>query len=156
MADVIALGDFRFTRKHHRTWDKRECQHKNTELDDNGNIVMCIDCGKQVDPYFVLRMLTEDWGRIQSAIEAKRQTVENEKERHIHLIAARKVESAWRNKHMVPTCPHCGEGISAHDGFGDSAISKQIDNARRLHRAATRAAAQTNSAPNPPNAQPAA
>lgn len=139
MAEVIELGEFRFARKHHRKWDKSECQHKYTELDDNGNIVMCMDCGKQVDAYFVLRMLTEDWGRIQSEIDIKRLCVEEEKGKHIHLIAARKVESAWRNKRMVPTCPHCGEGIAATDGFGGGMISKEIDNARRQRRIAERA-----------------
>ena len=139
MAQIVNLGEFRFQHKQFSRFKRDECQHKYTELDDNGNIVMCMDCGKQVDAYFVLRMLTEDWGRIQSEIEAKRQRVEEEKGKHIHLIAARKVESAWRNKRMVPTCPHCGEGIAATDGFGGGMISKEIDNARRQRRIAERA-----------------
>lgn len=142
MAQIVHLGEFRFQHKQFSRFKRDECLHKYTELDDNGNIVMCLDCGKQVDAYFVLRMLTEDWGRVQADIAAKWRRVEEEKDKHIHLLAARKVEAAWRDRRMVPTCPHCGEGISANDGFGGGMISKEIDNARRLNKAARRAAEQ--------------
>ena len=142
MSNVVQLGEYRFTHKARSYFDRTQCQHKRTELDDNGNIVMCLDCGKQVDAYFVLRLLTEDWGRVQEQIWATQSRVNEEKAKHIHLIAARKVEQAWRDRRHVPTCPHCGEGISPNDGFGHGLISKQIDAARREHRATLRAQAQ--------------
>ena len=156
MAEIIELGEYRFQHKHLSRYIKDECQHKYTELDDNGNIVMCLDCGKQVDPYFVLRMLTEDWGRIQADISTRSKRLSEEKDKHIHLLAARKVESAWKDKRMVPFCPHCKEGISPTDGFGSGMISKEIDNARRAYRASQRIASQATPAPTPPNAPPAA
>ncbi|WEE79413.1 hypothetical protein LZ683_08665 [Comamonas testosteroni] len=142
MSNVIELGEYRFTHKARTYFDRTQCQHKHTELDDNGNIVMCLDCGKQVDAYFILRLITQDWGKIQEKIRATESRVNEEKGKHIHLIAARKVEQAWRDRLHVPTCPHCGEGISPTDGFGGGRISKQIDDARRNHRAAQRAQAR--------------
>ena len=146
MDNVIELGEYRFTHKARHKIDLAQCQHKRTELDDNGNIVMCLDCGKQIDAYFVLRLITEDWGRIQEKFRATESRVNEEKDKHIHLLAAREVERAWRDRRHVPTCPHCCEGISPTDGFGRGAISKQIDNARRQARAAQRAQAQKDQA----------
>lgn len=134
MTKVIDLGGYRFAHKHRALHDKSVCQHKNMELDDNGNIVTCTDCGKQIDPYFALRAITDDWGRVAEGIDSKRARLNEEAEKKIHLVAAREVERAWRDKRHVPTCPHCGEGVSATDGFGRGMISKQIDDARRAHR----------------------
>lgn len=140
---VVDLGEYRFSLMQRRAHDKTVCQHKNMVLDDNGNIVTCKDCGKQIDPYFALRTITEDWGKIQSEIDARRDRLRDESAKSIHLLAAREVERAWRDKRHVPTCPHCGEGISAHDGFGRGLISKQIDDARRLRRNAQKKHAGT-------------
>lgn len=103
MSNVIELGEYRFTHKARRKYDETQCQHKRTELDDNGNIVMCLDCGNQVDAYFVLRMITEDWGRIQEKIASTQNRVNEEKDKHIHLLTAREVERAWRDRRHVPT-----------------------------------------------------
>lgn len=146
MSKVVELGDYRLTLHRRNQFDKKICQHKRTELDDNGNIVRCLDCGQQVDAYFVLRQIAEDWARIQERIKATETRVNEEKGKHIHLLAAREVERAWRDKRHVPTCPHCGEGISPTDRFGAGMISKQIDDARRQHRANERAAAKKGSA----------
>ena len=138
--NVVELGDYRFTHKHRHRYPKPECEHKHVELDDNGDIVMCLDCGKQVSAYYALRMLTEHWGDVQNKIAAKQARADGAHGKAIHLLAARKVEEAWRSRTMVPFCPHCGEGISAADGFGSGLINKDIDNARRARRAGLRVA----------------
>lgn len=140
--NVVELGDYRFTHKRRHRYPKPECEHKSVELDDNGDVVMCLDCGKQVSAYYALRMLTEHWGDVQSRIAAKQARADGAQEKAIHLLAAREVERAWRDRRHVPVCPHCREGISATDGFGGSSISKEIDNARRARRAALRAGPQ--------------
>jgi len=136
MAEVVDLGDFRITYQRHNKYDREVCQHKQFELDDNGEVVMCLLCGKQISAFFALRLLTQDWGRIAADIQTRQARVAEEKAKHIHLIAAREVERAWRDRRHVPTCPHCGEGIRATDGFGRGAINLQIDDARRAQRAA--------------------
>lgn len=142
MGNVVELGDYHLTHKHRHRYPKPECTHRRFELDDNGDIVMCLDCGKQVSAYYALRAITEDWGRIQEKIAATQARVNEEKDKHIHLLAAREVERAWRDRRHIPTCPHCGEGISPTDGFGRGLIGKQIDTARRKHREAQRPQAQ--------------
>lgn len=145
--NVVELGDYRFTHKRRHRYPKPECEHKRVELDDNGDIVMCLDCGKQVSAYHALRMLTEHWGEVQSKIASKQARADGAHVKAIHLLAARKVEEAWRSRTMVPFCPHCGEGISATDGFGAGLINKEIDSARRARKAAERAAAQQGTTP---------
>lgn len=141
MADVIVLGEHKITLMHRNRYPKPECPHRNYELDDNGDIVTCTDCGKQVSAYFALREITTDWGRIKAQIATDKRRLDEEKDKHVHLLAAREVERAWRDRRHVPTCPHCGEGISPTDGFGRGAISKEIDAARRARRADERAKA---------------
>ena len=33
----------------------------------------------------------------------------------LRSIAARKMEEAWRHKNMVPSCPHCHNGLFPED-----------------------------------------
>ena len=52
-AQVVEIGDFRLKRE--RRMLLEGCQHKHLTLDDEGGIVTCDDCQKQVDNYAALR-----------------------------------------------------------------------------------------------------
>lgn len=135
--NVVELGVYRVRHKAHaRGGQKPQCAHKTFVLDDNGHLVICEDCGVQIDAYFALRAITLDWGSIQEKNRRDLERMAQEKQKNLHLIAARRVEQAWRSKTMVPFCPHCGEGIRPDDGFGGGMISKVIDDARRKARQA--------------------
>lgn len=138
MADnVVNIGDFSIA-KADRTWDARigkgVCRHLRIEMDDHGEVVTCRDCGVHVSAYWALKTLAGYWGDAARKQKAAQERLTEEKSAHLHLIAAKKAEQAWRNQKMVPCCPHCGEGISAKDGFGGSMVSKRIDEARREAR----------------------
>lgn len=138
MADnIIQIGDFRIARTD-RKWasrtDKTICAHRSIELDDHGEIVRCMDCGIQVSAYWGLKMLAEHWEDASRKHQSAANQLAADKAASLHLLAAKKAEQAWRLRDMVPTCPHCGEGITAKDGFGDCLINKQMDNARREAR----------------------
>jgi hypothetical protein len=128
MSNVIDIDELRFTR------DKRIVrprEHHHMTLDDQGQFVRCDDCGVQLSPFWVLNRMLDGYDRALSKINAREQRMVDAEHRGVHLRAAQVVEKAWRSHTMVPTCPHCGEGIRATDGFGNSAINKSIDERRR-------------------------
>lgn len=138
MADnVVNIGDFSIA-KADRTWAARIgkgiCRHLRLEMDDHGEVVKCMDCGVQVSAYWALKMLASHWEDASRKHKAAKERLAEDKASHLHLIAAKQAEKAWRSRDMVPCCPHCGEGISAKDGFGGSMVSKRIDEARREAR----------------------
>jgi hypothetical protein len=139
--NVVNLGDFRVTKvaKRHvsltRPQANTPCNHLHVTLDDNGNVVTCDDCGVQIDPYYALHTLSTLWGSFQSDLERRIAKCTEAEEITLHLRAAKVVEQAWRDKQMVPTCPHCEGGIRASDRFGMAAINNAMDERQRALRA---------------------
>lgn len=137
--NVVNIGDFSIARLGRGdACDKKKCRHFFVELNDHGETVTCRDCGVPVSAYWALCNLAEYWEAGHRKLRNEQERLQQEKNAHVHLTAARVVEKAWRNRSMVPTCPHCGEGISAHDRFGHSFISKRIDEHRRKARGGLR------------------
>lgn len=131
MSNVIDIEDLRFTRDRRIVRPQEECSHRHMTLDDKGQFVKCDDCGIQLSPFWVVANMLDQYERALAKIAA-RETRQAEAElRGVHLRAAQIVERAWRSHSMVPACPHCGEGIRATDGFGQTQINKSIDDRRR-------------------------
>lgn len=126
---VIEIGEFRLKRE--RQWQHAGCKHVHLTLDDDGEFVTCDDCQKQVGNYAALRMLIERWALLQARVERQQRTADDALSKTVGLRAAQKVERAWRSRTMVPTCPHCGDAIFPEDGFGGSAVNRQIALRRR-------------------------
>lgn len=144
MADVIEFGELRVRREQRMSlFTKDRCRHFNMTLDDNGDIVTCDDCGKQLSAFWALQLITEQYKAAWAKVQATGDRINREAQTSLHLRAAVKVEKAWRSRTMVPTCPHCHEAIFPEDGFGGSATNRQIALARRA------AAKQAASAPTP-------
>lgn len=124
VSNVIQIGDFSVAKKNskYQYSQPKACRHLRVELDENGQIVECLDCGKQITPWFALMTLVEYFDKEQSAIKGKAARLAEDTEKKIHLLSARKVEKAWRSG-MACCCPHCGKGITAKHGLGDSQVS---------------------------------
>lgn len=141
--NIIEVGDFRIARKGRiDQYDRQKCRHMHVELNDHGETVTCSDCGVQVSAYWALHMVADYWKDHARAHKSAVARLEEDKKANLHLIAARKVEGAWRDRKMVPCCPHCGEGISPADGLGATMISKRIDDARRESRSKSKGTSQ--------------
>lgn len=130
--NVIEIGDLIVRRKKERHWygDER-CPHLHLTWDDNGHIVTCDDCRKQIDPYWAMQMLASHYEKAFKKVQARAQSVADDKAHNLHLIAAKKVEAVWRSKKMVPCCPHCDRGIFPEDQLGAKQMGKQFELARR-------------------------
>ena len=135
MADIIDIGDWKIHRRgQHRIETEGDCDHRHVELDERGDVVRCVKCGTQLSAFWALSMIAEEYNRALSKLERRRQALIEAKEKGLHLLAARKVEKAWRRRDMVPACPHCGEGILPEDGLGNSLINLAIVLRRREAR----------------------
>lgn len=138
MGDLVEIGDFSLARKNrggHVPFGT-ECQHKHLILDDNGGIVRCADCSAQVSPYWALTMLREEYKRQWERLQAGKRELEAARAKELHLLAAQRVEKAWRSRTKVPTCPHCRRGIFPQDGFGRAMIAVEMERRRRRVEAA--------------------
>jgi hypothetical protein len=132
MADIIDLGNIRFQLKRkYRLSAQGDCDHKHIELDDRGGIVRCLKCGLQLSAFWALEMLAEQYGIEMEKLRCGRKALAEAKNAELHLLAARKVEKAWRGRKMVPACPHCGRGILPEDGWGDALVNREIELRRR-------------------------
>lgn len=131
MSNVIDIGEVRLRRDQRYVRSAGECRHIHITLDDNGDIVRCDGCGAQLSPYWLLTRICDEYSRALAKIAAREQQHAEARERDLHLIAAQRVERAWRSRTMVPCCPHCGDGIRATDGLGATMINRTIDDRRR-------------------------
>jgi hypothetical protein len=130
VAEVIDLGEYRVERKPHHPFDG-SCQHKHMTVDQNGGVITCDDCGKQLDAFMALNLMLDSYGKYWSKLQAQQARLDEQERRQLHLKAAQRVEDAWRRRNTVPTCPHCHEPIFPEDGFGRSAVNREIAVRRR-------------------------
>ena len=130
MSNVFQFGDLQISRAA-RSYAAKDCKHMLMELDYEGQVVMCLDCKKQVSAFWALSHYVKRWERMRSDLDSRIANVARVEQTTLHLKAAQKVESAWRSKSMVPVCPHCREAIFQNDGLGGSMINKEIAERRR-------------------------
>ena len=132
MSDIVNIGDFALRRKREGyIVPKGECHHRKLSYADRGEIINCDDCGMQVTAYWVVGMLCEVWDKEISRLEAATARIRERESKALHLIAAQRVEKAWRSQTMAPSCPHCNRGIFATDNLGSSQINKKLELSRR-------------------------
>ncbi|MEY2151145.1 hypothetical protein AB7849_09520 [Rhodanobacter sp. 115] len=147
-SNVIEVGDFRIARKAGRYWPGKhclqngDCLHKRLTFDEHGNIVTCDDCGKQIDPAWALKYILDDYSHEFEKLRAREHELQERTSKSIVLIAARKVEDAWRKHDTVPTCPHCSRGIFPTDHFGSTQVSKRMEQLRREREAESKRTGQ--------------
>ena len=140
MSNIVNLDEYRLA-KNSKNKDNgisnKKCDHLDFAVSPTKNIPVCKDCGESVDPISVLKIFKEQLKSQQEEIDAQGRFLTLVRNAKIHSISAKKVEKAWKMEKSLPICPHCKEGISHNDGFGDSFIDSQIDAARRLVRSRT-------------------
>lgn len=146
---VIEIGDFRIARKKRYPGSGAEitCKHKRMTIDALGDVITCDDCGKHLGAMWVLNEMLRDYNRAFEKLDARARALQELTTRGVHLIAARKVEAAWRRRDTVPACPHCSRGILASDQLGAMQISKRLELLRRERDRAKRLAESTTTSP---------
>lgn len=128
---VINFSDMAFKLRGKSYFKDDRCEHLKVTMDDNGGIVTCDACGKQLDAYLTLRRMCEKWGTHAEQIKRSAQQVHDDAKAIVVLRAAKRIEHAWRSRTMIPTCPHCNAAILPEDGFGSSLINREVELRRR-------------------------
>lgn len=95
-----------------------QCMHKRLQYIDHGELLKCLDCNEQVTAVWALKHFFTQWQVEKERLDAVRAQIKKDEERLVTHRAALAVQDAWRRKHLVPTCPHCHQGIEVPDGFG--------------------------------------
>lgn len=121
---IVNFADMAFKLRGRRVaYETQRCAHSKVTLDDNGGIVTCDACGKQLDPYWTLRNMAERWEQHASDHKHAAQRIAEDAKAIVHLRAAKAIERIWR-RGMAPLCPHCKEPILLEDGLGNSSVSR--------------------------------
>lgn len=110
---------------------KGYCSHKSLAYSTENGSIECLDCSSPIGAFKAFMILAQGFGRASERLEAEKREFIETKKKDITLLAAKKAESAWRKKNLVPACPHCHRGVLASDGFGNDLVSKEIEIERR-------------------------
>lgn len=97
----------------------RECQHERLEVDDQNRRVTCIRCGREVEPFQALLIISRRSSEYQVRFDQMARDHRNLAAWVPHLRTVRQLEHMWRNK-QLPLCPHCrkpvtAEGLNSHN-----------------------------------------
>lgn len=136
MSNIVNIGDVRITRTRMGYERKQECQHRVLTFDEHGEVVTCDVCKTQVSAFWAVKMLAGVYAEQLAKVEAGARRLAEAMAKDLSLLAAQRVEKAWRSRTMVPTCPHCHEPIFPQDGFGGSQVNREIALRRRATKQA--------------------
>lgn len=128
--NVTTVGDLVLKRIRRLEYLPDRCKHRHMEIDDVGQIVMCLDCGKQVTPYWALLSLVEGIDDAWQEVHDARKQAAWDAQKHVNTNAARAIEATWRRR-MAIICPHCNGGLLPEDRLGGNAVSRETELRRR-------------------------
>lgn len=102
-----------------------ECAHKRLQYVEHGELLLCLDCDKQVGAIWALRMYFTQVEREKEKLAAERTELEADTKKAVIHRAALAVQDAWRRRKYLPTCPHCRKPIEPSDRFGRSGTTQK-------------------------------
>ena len=102
----------------------KECAHKRLQYVEHGELLLCLDCEKQISAVWALRMYFTQYLHEKERLEAERAQLDADAAKLIVHRAALRVQDAWRRRKYLPTCPHCWKPIEPTDRFGGCGTSQ--------------------------------
>jgi hypothetical protein len=133
---VIDIGDIRVARGLARR-PYSGCPHRRLVYDNHERRIWCKDCERDVEAFDAFVGLVEPYSRAISDLEHKREKIAEAEGFSVRSLAAKEIDKAWRHKNMIPSCPHCGNGLfPEHFKNGCGMIGKDYA-AKKLERKAT-------------------
>lgn len=122
---VVSLEGFRKRRE-----KKDACQHERYILDTECGTVECADCGAIVSAFHALKKIAFHESQAFRKLSGMRKEIAEIMGRRSWLKAVQELDRLWRGKRMLPSCPHCKQGLFAED-FAGSAVGVEYEKARR-------------------------
>lgn len=128
---VVDIGDIRVSRGMTRR-PISSCSHRRMAYDPRERRIWCKDCEKDVDPFDAFKNLCENYHAAHEDLKRQRKEIEEAAQFQCRSIAAKAVDQAWRSRKMVPSCPHCMNGLLPEDFVkGVGMVSREFAVARR-------------------------
>ena len=131
---VVDIGDLRVARGMSRL-PVSACKHRPLVYDQKERRIWCKDCETDVEAFDAFMLIVENFDRAAKEIERRQADVKEAVSHNIIRIAAKRMDELFRRKKMVPSCPHCGEGIFPEDVAKMGSINRQWEEARRARKA---------------------
>lgn len=103
----------------------KECAHKRLQYVEHGELLLCLDCDKQVSAVWALRMYFTQYVREKELLAAAQAQLEADSQRLVVHRGALLVQDAWRRRKYLPSCPHCHKPIEPTDRFGGCGNSQR-------------------------------
>lgn len=94
--------------------------------------IWCPDCERDIEAFDAFALLVQGYHQAVTAVERRAEAISQVEKFKIRSIAAKKLDEAWRQRNMVPCCPHCKNGLLPEDfKRGVSMLGKDWVEARR-------------------------
>jgi hypothetical protein len=121
----IEIGEYTITGKRATLIEMAgQCSHKHLQMAEDGEIITCNDCKRQVTAWWVLMRMVDQQARWHNEMERRGRALAESEKKGLTLKAAQAIEHCWRKRKLVPVCPHCRKPILPGDGFGNICVSK--------------------------------
>ena len=128
---VVDIGDIRVSRGMTRR-PASSCRHRRMAYDPKERRVWCKDCEKDVDAFDAFKNLAEQYHRAFENLQDQRKQINEAAQFQCRSIAAKHIDEAWRKRKMVPSCPHCSNGLFPEDFVnGVGMVGREFAMARR-------------------------
>lgn len=131
MAQIYEFGDLvvKYRSEISTRFDPAECKHTKLTYSEQGHIITCDTCSKQIDAWWAFMHVVRQFSDMHQRLNSREQQVKEMESKNLTHKAALMVEKSWRKRDMTPTCPHCHGAISPADGFGRSMVNKTLTRA---------------------------
>lgn len=127
---VIDIGDIRVARGLARR-PYSGCLHRRLVYDNNERRIWCKDCERDVEAFYAFVGLVEPYASAIKELERKQEILTEAQNFSVRSLAAKEIDKAWRHKNMIPSCPHCGNGLfPEHFKNGCGLVGKEYAAAR--------------------------
>jgi len=123
VSKIIDLGSLRVSRSEIKA---KNCNHLSLSYDPIEKTIWCNDCKAFIDPFNAFLNIVYNLECAYEKLNRERHDLAIAKQKEVSLIAAKKVEEAWRSRTMLPSCPHCSEAIFPEDNLGSIMTNKQM------------------------------
>jgi hypothetical protein len=128
---VVDFGDVRvargMSRRHHSS-----CPHKRMVYDQQERRIWCEDCKKDVEAFDACRILVDSFSSAHAGLKRREQAIVEAEAFKIRTLAGKQMDEAWRSHHMVPSCPHCHNGLFPEDfKHGVAMVGKEFARSRK-------------------------
>ena len=113
-----------------RKFHHRQCEHNSLVYNVSERRIWCETCERTIESFDAFMSLANQFHAMVRAAEYERRQARDALGAVLVRRAAKAIDRVW-GRGMAMQCPHCHNGILAHDALSCGSISGEIEIARR-------------------------